>query len=152
MTEPSGPREESADLLVELAPDEIALIDHYLGRTTFESGQIPLRAGERDRALYFLREGTLEVVVGKGEGDVESRAGVVNVLEAPSVLGEVSFFDGEVRSASVRAITAGSMDRLSWESFVELSSRNPKLGVTLAVALGATLARRLRAAEVRKSR
>ena len=145
MTITTGPdHEPSTDLLAGFTDEQFELLDLYLGRTIFQADHFVLRAGERDRALYFLREGTVEIIVGQGDDDP-----VVNLLTAPNVFGEVSFFDGSPRSASVRSSTAGAMDRLSWESFEALGSIDPMLTTQLGTALGAVLARRIRQAELR---
>lgn len=143
-TAPDPNREPPTDLLAAFTDEQFELLDRYLGRTIFPADRFVLRVGERDRALYFLREGTVEIIVGQHDDDP-----VVNLLTAPNVFGEVSFFDGSPRSASVRSSTDGAMDRLSWESFEALGGIDPMLTMQLGTALGAVLARRIRLAELR---
>ena len=69
-----------------------------LGRV-YESGEAIVRQGEVGDCMYVIQEGQLEVVE-KG-GDTEVRVGV---LSEGDFFGEMSLFEREVRSATVRAL------------------------------------------------
>jgi CRP-like cAMP-binding protein len=66
-----------------------------------------------------------------------------------SVLGEIAFFDGKPRSASVRALTDTELLRLSADAFEVLSTRHPDVGRKILLDLGRVLALRLRHTEAR---
>ena len=100
----------------------------------FHPGDTVLRAGERDRALYILLDGRLEV---QGSG-LE--------VPAPAALGVAAFLDGEPRGATLIARGHGELARLSWEAYEALAARDPRLGRAILVDLGRGLAARLRAA------
>jgi CRP/FNR family cyclic AMP-dependent transcriptional regulator len=102
----------------------------------FRPGEIVLRAGEVDRALYLLADGRLELQV-PGAPAVP--------IEAPATVGEGAFLDGRPRTASLSALTHGELERLSWEAFEALSARDPQLGRDILVDVGRVLAARLRA-------
>lgn len=99
----------------------------------FHPGDVVLRAGERDRALYFLLDGRL-VVDGAATG-----------LSAPAVVGVVAFLDGLPQPETMRADTHGELARLSWDAFEALSARDARLGRTILLDLARDLAARLRA-------
>lgn len=139
MTDAATP-EGGFDLLDGISEDDRERLEHYLGRTTFSAGAWVVREGEHDRAFYLLREGTLEIV----RGDE-----IVNVVEAPNVIGEIAFFDGSPRSGSVRARSDGHVDRVSRESFDAIAEERPELALALAQALGRLMGIRLRAIERR---
>ena len=61
-----------------------------------------------------------------------------------SVFGEVAFFDNKPRSASVRAICAGQVLRLSRKSFDKIAAWNPTLAQQFLFDLGSILAYRFR--------
>ena len=63
------------------------------------------------------------------------------------MIGELSFFDGGVRSASVRAMTEAVLAELSPAEFDALAVANPVLARRLLFDLGRILARRLRVAQ-----
>ena len=63
------------------------------------------------------------------------------------MIGELSFFDGGARSASVRATTEAVLAELSPAEFEALAIANPVLARRLLFDLGRILAQRLRAAQ-----
>ena len=100
----------------------------------FHPGDVVLRAGERDRALYLLLDGRLEA---EGTGAE---------IAAPATVGAAGFLDGLPRAATLLARTHGELARLSWDAFEALAARDPRLGRTILCDLGRGLAARLRAA------
>jgi CRP/FNR family transcriptional regulator, cyclic AMP receptor protein len=105
----------------------------------FSRGETIISIGEVDQTLYLLTEGTIGVRLG------ESLA-TFKTIEAPSVLGEVAFLDGEPRSATLFAITDGELERLRMESFEVLSAREPELGRAILLDLARIVTQRLRLA------
>jgi CRP/FNR family cyclic AMP-dependent transcriptional regulator len=105
----------------------------------FRAGDVVVRAGEEDRALFVVAEGTLEALLpGRSVGAL---------IGARSVFGEVAFLDGQPRSATVRAVTDGALLRLSFDAFEVLAARYGELGRAILLDLGKILARRLRHAD-----
>jgi CRP/FNR family cyclic AMP-dependent transcriptional regulator len=107
----------------------------------FSAGDMVIQIGEIDRALYIISEGTLETLIPHGNGRTMRR---VNTIEAGSVIGEMAFFDGLPRSASVRALTDGEYLRLSYDAFEVLAAREPALARAILFDLGRILANRVR--------
>jgi CRP/FNR family transcriptional regulator, cyclic AMP receptor protein len=101
----------------------------------FEPGDEIVRAGERERALYLLVDGTLGVRAG------EER---FKQIDAPSLVGEVGFVDGGPRSATLEALSAGTIVRLDFEAFERLAEAEPVLGHRMLFELARVLAARLR--------
>jgi CRP-like cAMP-binding protein len=110
----------------------------------FGAGQSVLEMGGGGRSLYLLLEGTLEIVTPQTRFGRQRRAGR---LEAGSVVGELSFFDGGPRSAAVRAVTPVALAELTAADFEVLRKRHPDLACRLLADLGRILAGRLRRAE-----
>lgn len=105
----------------------------------FAPGQKIVNAGERDPAFYILSAGTVEVVIPGPDGER-----VLASIPEGSVFGEISFFDGEPRSASIRATAAGAALRITRDGFDSLSGWDPALGRLMLIDLGRVLALRLR--------
>jgi CRP/FNR family cyclic AMP-dependent transcriptional regulator len=101
----------------------------------FAPGDQIVRAGERERALYLLVDGTLGVRV-----DDER----LKQIDAPSIVGEVGFVDGGPRSATLEALSAGTIVRLDFEAFERLAASDPALGHRMLLELARVLAARLR--------
>ena len=100
----------------------------------FHPGDVVLRAGERDRALYLLLDGRLEA---EGTGAA---------IAAPATVGAAGFLDGLPRAVTLLARTHGELARLSWDAYEALAARDPRLGRTVLCDVGRGLAARLRAA------
>ncbi|HVV38680.1 MAG TPA: cyclic nucleotide-binding domain-containing protein [Acidimicrobiales bacterium] len=113
-------------------------------RRRFRQGDTILEAGESDRSLYVLSDGTVEVLVAGRRGT--KRTGI---METGAVFGEVAFFDGRPRSATVRALSDGELLRLGYDEWELLTARHPELGRALLLDLGSLMASRLRAIEQR---
>ena len=67
-------------------------------------------------------------------------------IEAPAVVGELSFFDGLPRSATLEAMTDVEAVRLDPAAFDRLAAEEPELARTLLLDLARILALRLRMA------
>jgi len=106
----------------------------------FSRDETIIAAGETDRALYLLTEGTLGVRL---QADAEK---TFKAIDAPSVVGEVAFLDGGPRSATLFAISDGELLRLRMESFETLSAREPELGRAILFDLARIVTQRLRLA------
>jgi CRP-like cAMP-binding protein len=106
----------------------------------FSRDETIIAAGETDRALYLLTEGTLGVRL---QADTEK---TFKAIDAPSVVGEVAFLDGGPRSATLFAISDGELLRLRMESFETLSAREPELGRAILFDLARIVTQRLRLA------
>jgi CRP-like cAMP-binding protein len=121
------------------APPETGLLgsewDALLAATEtlrFRPGDVVLRAGERDRALYLLLDGHLRL------------DGTDVTLSAPAKVGVAAFLDGLPRAATLRAVSHGELARLSWDAYDALCARDPRLGRTILLDLARDLAARVR--------
>ena len=85
------------------------LSDLFQESRTYRPGQIITKEGEKDRDLYVLSEGTLEVSVKGDDGDV-----VVSEIYPPEIIGEISFLNGSPRTATIRAKTDAKVYILSY--------------------------------------
>jgi CRP/FNR family transcriptional regulator, cyclic AMP receptor protein len=134
----------NADYLLPSASDEewATLLEHTRYRR-FGPGDVVVTAGARDRSLYLILNGLLEVLVNRGRRG-HRRIGPIG---AGSVIGELSFFDGGGRSALVRAVTPAELAELSPAGFEALAAASPALARRLLFDLGRILAQRLRATQ-----
>ncbi len=106
----------------------------------FLAGQDLVRDGERDDSFYILSSGSVDIVV----RDAKGRESVLTSLPEGSVFGEISFFDGQPRSATVRAKVGGSAIRISRATFETFAAWEPVLARRLLLELGKVLSLRLR--------
>jgi CRP/FNR family cyclic AMP-dependent transcriptional regulator len=133
--------EESAELL--FLPDATAAdwakIFSYAQVREVSAGLALVQAGEADRALYLLIDGTLAVRMPREETAFKT-------IDAPSVVGELAFFDGAPRSATLDALTDVQVVRIDMECFRQLSDAEPELAEAMLMDLARILALRLRMA------
>src|SRR5881275_138743 len=131
---PSGPfqfvgedaYEDSADLvfLPDASAGDWATIFSHSEVREVSAGLAVMQAGEEDRGLYLLTEGTLGVRLPRDETIFKS-------IDAPAVVGELAFFDGQPRSATLVAVTDVEVVRLDQDGFARLSESQPALAHTM---------------------
>ena len=119
--------ERTTGLLTEITAEDWDALLAATETLRFRPGDVVLRAGERDRALYLLLDGAV--------------AGI----RAPAAVGVVAFLDGLPQAETLRADTHGELARLSWDAFEALSARDARLGRAILLELARDLAARLRA-------
>jgi CRP/FNR family cyclic AMP-dependent transcriptional regulator len=133
--------EDSADLLFmpEATASDWAVVFAHAEVRRVDAGLALVQAGEDDRALYLLTEGTVGVRLPRDESAFKT-------IDAPSVVGELAFFDGRPRSATLDAITDVEVVRLDQAGFDRLTEAAPELARTMLRDLARVLALRLRMA------
>jgi CRP-like cAMP-binding protein len=131
-------------LLPDASEADWATLLEFTRALRFGAGQNVLEAGGGGRSLYVLLEGTLEVLP---QSTRFGRQRPTGRLEAGSLVGEVSFFDGAPRSAGVRALTPVVLAEMTLQDFERLADHHPSLARSLLLDLGRILAGRLRRAE-----
>ena len=114
------------------------LLANYLLPVTLAQGDVLFRQGVSDRTLYFVASGSLSVHF--EDADKRIRLAIVG---AGSVVGEGSFFTGLPRSATVQAGSACVLWGLLPMRFTELTHRKPELALSISMAAGAVVAKRL---------
>ena len=135
---PLEERPEEVLFLPDATASDWALIFAQAELWRAEPGDVLVRAGDTDGALWFLAEGSVSVM------DADT---VVKTIEAPSVLGEIAFLDGGPRSAGIVAATDTEIARFDRDSFEALAGEDERLARQMALDLGRVAALRLRAVE-----
>ena len=110
------------------------------------SGEVLMRSGQAQGSLFLLAEGALDVRTGS--------AGAFGSLhhERPgAVIGEISFFDGGPRSATVWATEPSRLLELDNASVLDFAAAHPARGQELLMALARVLAGRVRRSEGRRN-
>ncbi len=133
--------EDSADLLFmpDATASDWAVVFAHAEVRHVGAGLALVQAGEDDRALYLLTEGTVGVRLPRDESAFKT-------IDAPSVVGELAFFDGRPRSATLDAVTDIEVVRLDEAAFERLHAAAPELAHAMLRDLARVLALRLRMA------
>lgn len=116
-------------------------LTQYLTRQEIRSGELLIRQGERDRTLYILGQGTLQVFVTGGPPG----ASRIGLMRPGSIIGEPGLFGDAPRMANVEAMTPAVVFALRLPRFEELVARVPTVAVEVLRGAGAVMAWRMRA-------
>lgn len=116
----------------------------FVERQMFPSGVRILQQGDVDRTLYILESGHVDVVI-----EMSERSEVVATIGPGSVFGELAFFDGAPRSASIISRDACALLRLPHSAFNNLAAWHPRIARELLFDLGRVLSARLRRIQTR---
>jgi len=126
-------------LLGDLSEEDWGRVLKIVETRQFKAGEHIIHAGEQDDAFYILTSGQVDVITSAGD-----ESAVLATIPEGSVFGEIAFFDGMPRSATIRAQGQVSAVRITRQNFETLAAWEPKIARTLLCDLGRILAMRLR--------
>lgn len=99
---------------------------------TYRPGQPLLTDGDRgDGFILLIHAGQVKVVMQEEQGNEH----LVGIRTTGSLLGEMSYFDGGPRSASVVAVNDVAASSVAWERFDSYLRDYPRVGVEVARVL-----------------
>ncbi|HSH84834.1 MAG TPA: cyclic nucleotide-binding domain-containing protein [Guyparkeria sp.] len=109
-----------------LTQAEISAFLDFCDFQVVQRGQVIADIGEVGESLYFLLEGTAELIVGPTTSEVS-----VGQILAGEMLGEMSFFDRKPRNVRMRARSNVRLLRLPRVKYNRLRLEHPVLTVLL---------------------
>jgi CRP-like cAMP-binding protein len=113
----------------------------YLTQHELRSGDLLIKQADRDRTIYFLGQGSMQVYV-TGGAPGSSR---IAILRPGAICGEPGIFGDGPRMANVEAMTPCTVFALRLPRFEELVARVPNVAVEVLRAAGCVMAVRMRA-------
>ncbi len=131
-------------LLAGLSEVELQRIAQVAVARSFPKGARVFHEGDESDACYVIRSGEVRVTREHSDG----RAIALATLGPGEIVGELAMLDGEVRSASVEALSDVELLAISAPDMRGLLERNPEITSKLVVAL----TRRVRETNERVSR
>lgn len=130
------------EIFEEWPRDDIDILETVLAGREFEPGERLIVADTQATALYFLTRGRVDVSVSIGGGQHRR----VSTIDAGNIFGELALFGQDRRTADISATTTGDMLELDTGSIERLRQEHPHIHQALTVAVGRSLADRLRRA------
>lgn len=127
------------------AQDWAALLDHAQV-VDLAPNEVLIKRGQAEHSLFLVASGELEV----SSGSAGATMGSLHREGPGAVLGEIAFFDGGTRSATVWAIQPSQLLALDRQHIEAFAAQHPARGIELLLALGRVLAIRVRRSEQRK--
>jgi CRP-like cAMP-binding protein len=88
----------------------LARLNALIKSKTYQPGEVIVHKGERNRDLFFLTDGLVEISTTEHGGDI-----VLNRITAPNIFGEIGFLFGFPRTATAVAKTEATMFILSYD-------------------------------------
>jgi len=107
---------------------------------TLKAKDILFEEGDQSKSMYLIKNGAIRIFKRKGDGKIE-----IETLRAGQVVGELSFFDGQPRSASAESLVTSEVVEISRAALDSALSQAPEWLVTLIK----TITSRLRSANNR---
>ena len=123
-----------------LSLEQWRVIQPYFTRHEIRAGDLLIKQGDTDRAMYFLEQGSLQVFVTGGPPGTR-----IAILRPGSVVGEPGVFGDGPRMANVEAMTTCVVWALRGPRLEELAQRSPALALELLRTAGSVMAIRMRA-------
>ena len=117
-------------------------LERYGARRRFRAGETIVRQGEVSRSLIIVLSGELVFVTTNSAGHER----LLGILPAPTLVGEVGFFDPGPRSGTLLARSDGELLQLNFTQFEALAASSPSLARTILLDAGRIVAIRLRRA------
>lgn len=134
------PRRDEWVFLAQGTPEDWEKLVAYTEQMRFNSGETVIRSGELDRALYFVTDGRLDLMLPQPSGAER----LVRTISAPAVIGEMGFVENRQRSMTIKGMTDGELLRLDYEAFERLAQEEPQIAQNLLFELARVLSLRLR--------
>jgi len=100
--------------------DTLAKLNSLFEKRSYQQGDKILRKGDENRDLYFLTEGLVEISSQDKDGNI-----VLNTLPAPNIFGDIGFYFGFPRTATVEAKSTAKVYVLKYDILKQELSEFP---------------------------
>ncbi len=114
-------------------------VKKYIEPETIPAGEYLIRQGETSHDLLFIESGLVTVEFMAANGRKER----LRSVQSGATVGEVAFYLGGVRTASVKTETASTIYRLTTKILDKIQKEDPEISAMLHEWLGRLLAERL---------
>ena len=131
-----------APFLADSYAEDWERLERFGARRRFRAGEAIVQQGEVSRSLMIVLSGELSFVRTNSAGEER----VLGIVPAPSLVGEVGFFDPGPRAGTLRARSDGELLQLSFAQFEALAASSPSLARSILLDAGRIVAIRLRRA------
>ena len=123
-----------------LADEQLSRLVKYMELVEAKPFEQIVRHGTPGEAMYLILQGEVRVRI-----VVESKESIIATLGSGDFFGEIALFDHGPRSADVITNTESILLRFSAAAFEKVTRSEPELAAPFLLAMGKTLASRIRA-------
>jgi CRP/FNR family cyclic AMP-dependent transcriptional regulator len=110
----------SIPLFESLTADDLDALARRLEEIDYAAGDVIFKQGDEGSALFIIEDGGVEISYGEGKGKV-----ILAALFTGQYFGELSLFDGALRSATATALRNCHLIRLDRDDMVDFVNKNP---------------------------
>ena len=121
-------------------PDTLAVLDQCMEKRAYKAGEKIFSLGDSGDALYLIRSGAVRIIL----PITEKQGHHLGTFGRGAFFGEMSFLDGDVRSADAVAFSDTEVYVLSRKAFDATVEDHKRLGLVFLEGLASALASRLR--------
>ena len=122
-----------------LSPDQVQELSHATIRARASAGDLVMREGEKIDGLFLLMDGAVDILKQRPDCGLE----LINTVDAPTVLGEMSLLTDLPHSATVRARTDCDFYVLTRPQFARLVAGDSVALYKLILTIAEVISRRL---------
>jgi len=133
----------SSQIFNGLSETELDFLLPYIAAANVEKDQTIFNEGEAGDALYLITNGAIKI----SKKLDASREKTLSQLKSGDCFGEMALIDGNVRSATAKMTTPGSLLILTREGFHKLVAEHPEAAYKILMQLAVILSKRLREAD-----
>ena len=120
---------------------DVSALSKYLERVNVEVGEYILHQNDEPDSLYFIESGRVDIQL-----DLEHREPVrLRSMRAGTVVGEVGFYLGRPRSASIVVVEKGVFYKLTRDALYRMGEDNPEAASSFHVFIACVVSERLSA-------
>ena len=127
-----------------LPPASPTELDSFFENVNIPAGEVFIRHGDESDAFYIVLQGRVSISLTTHHGAEYQKR--LRAYGPGTVVGEMGFFSGEVRSADIRTDVDSVLCRMSKASLARLEAEQPALAGHLCHLVIRTLSSRLRTA------
>ncbi|HPJ37747.1 MAG TPA: cyclic nucleotide-binding domain-containing protein [Spirochaetota bacterium] len=138
-------------ILEDLTEDQISVLFKRCRRVTFDKNDVIMEENEDKHSMFFFIDGEVIVSnlitmkVSNQAGYSEAEKSLVRLrAEVVGILGEMSVFDSQPRSATVKAFEPCVLYEIGREEFEKLIMEHPEIGTKLLFNIAKILCVRVR--------
>lgn len=138
-------------LLKDIGEEQCRALFNICKRVSFDKNEVIMEADEDNHSMFFFIDGevvisnvlTMKVSRQAGYSEVEKSLVRLNA-NIVGILGEMSVFEDQPRSATVKAFEPCVLYEIDRESFISFIYKNPETGITILHSIAKILCARVR--------
>lgn len=136
-----GRMKDELRFLTFLADEDLSQVAHYFRCRRVPAGATIWNDGDPGNYIAFVVSGRIQI---NKKTELGGKSIVLGIFSRGAILGEISFLQGDPRYETASAVDTTDLIILTRESFQQLLSERPSLGIKLLEGILLTVSRRLR--------